>query len=361
MKIKIQRSTLLDALSQVNKAIDSKTTIPILEGVLFTAGGELTLIGSDTSFSIMTSITDYTEHEAGAAVIPARKLLEVIKKMPNKEISIEADETKAIIKCGSAKVELSTMSADEYPNEMFNTKGHIKLSGGEFASLVDNTTFATSQNEATPFLQGVNLQVTNDTITAVATDRHRLGRHISSVESEIEGQYIVPTKILETVAQLRADEVEIHLSESRISISAGDYHYSSSLLSGTYPDTSKIIPTSAPITVKTNTERLLRTLSLAESVNEDQTKIARLDVSEGELFVSVRDNKAAMEETLEAKVTGDEITVSINAKYMIDALKTIDTEQVELWFIGAMSPVIVKPEGYEQSLHLVLPCRTQGE
>lgn len=362
MKITIERSTLLERLAQVTKAVESRNTIPILEGVHFRSDAELTLTGADIQFSINTTLDDYVEHEAGTTLIPAKKLLEVIKKMPNKEITIETNEKSAIIKCGSLKVELPVMAADEYPLNTHALKNPIAMDGATFCKMVDGTTFSVSTNEQTPTLQGLLMQVTSDSIKAIACDRHRLAQYMADVATGAKEnrQYIVPVKILEEVSKAKPATVQIWFSDNRIDIEAGVFHYTSSLLDGVYPDTSKLIPDSSEIIIKTSTESLLKTLELAEKVNEDKTKIAKFEISDDKLQVSAKDGTSGMADTLQAEVSGGAITFSANAKYLIDALKSIQTERTDIQLTGSMKPVILRGEGDEKSLFLVLPYRTTG-
>jgi DNA polymerase III subunit beta len=362
MKITIERSTLVERLQHVTKANTSKTALPILEGVLIESNAELTLTCSDSHFTIMTKLDDYQEHEAGVTVVPAKKLLEIIRKMPEKPISIEVDGGTAVLKCGSTKVELPALDPEEFPRMSFPKESTGIIDGDNFSHLVDSTKYAVSTNEQTPVLQGVNIQLGDGQITAIATDRHRLAKQSIDFGSDAEGhgQYVAPVKALEAVVQLKPKNVEVAFSGNSICLRAGAFQYIATLHDGTYPDTSRIIPKSTEITVLVNTKKLLQTLELAEKIVEEKTKIVRLDVTDGEMFVSAKDGPSGVEESIEAEVTGGELKLSLNAKYLIDALKCITTERAEIWLTGSMSPVIVQNEGDRSGMHLVLPYRTSG-
>lgn len=360
MKITIQRSLLFERLSQVIKALNSKTAIPILEGVLIQSNGELSLTCTDNHFTIMTTLDDYEEHEAGEAVIPAKKLHEVINKMPDKPIEITVDDKAATIKCGSTRVKLQSMATDQFPHRAFPIKTLPTIDGQFFAQLVDSTAFAVSKNENTPILMGVCMEVADGQMTATATDRHRLARRVIEVEGAEESKFVVPVRALDTVARMKPDQIGFEVTENEIFLDAGDYQVIASLHDGNFPDTSRIIPQQAETKVFANAEQLLAALELAEKVADSKTRIVKLDISDGELLVTAKDNSSAMEEVLQAEVNGDEIAVSVNARYLIDALKTIDTERVEIWLTGTMNPMILKAEGDDSGLQLVLPYRTAG-
>lgn len=364
MKITIERAILLERLAQVVKAVPSKAGIPILEGVLIESNGVLTLTGSDTHLAIISPITDYEEHESGATVIPAKKLLEIVKKLPNKPITITVDGSQALVQAGSTKVKLPVMDADEFPRKTFPVGSMVEISGKDLSNLVDNTKFAVSLNEATPVLTGLSVKQSDGELTILATDRHRLAKQSIKLESDLslkpDRSYTAQVKALETAAHLGLNSLEIGFSENELFIKAGDYQFISTLLDGTYPDTSKIIPTEPKIKVLVDTEKLLKTLELAEKIVEEKTKVVKFSISEGELFISAKDGDSGMEESIEAMVEGDDITLSANAKYMIDALKCIQTIRSEIWLTGVMAPVIIKGEGDDTGLHLVLPYRTTG-
>lgn len=337
--------------------------MPILEGVLIESFGNLTMTCSDATFTISTTIDNFEEKESGSAVIPAKKLLEVVKKMSSdKPISIESDGGTALIKCGSTKVKLPVLDPEEFPRMAMMRTEMIEIEGDSFAKLVDGTKFAVSTNEHTPILQGILFKQQGSKINTVATDRHRLAMQVipsKGQEEEHVSQHVAPVRALEAVAQLKPDIAQIAFADTSMFIKAGAYEYISRLLDGSYPDTTKLIPKEAKVTATANTKKLLQTLELAEKIVEEKTKVVRLDVSEDEIFVSATDSGTDMEESIEAETTG-EIKISANAKYLIDALKCIPTEQTEIWFTGAMHPIIIKPKGDDSSLHLVLPYRTAG-
>lgn len=362
MKITIQRSALVERLQQVTKAVSPKLVLPILEGVLIETNEELTITGSDTNLTIIATIEDYEERERGRAVIPAKKLLDVVRKMPEKPINIDVDGGSALIKCGSTKVELPALNPEEFPRKSFPNGSMAIISGEDFSGLIEGTAFAVSTNEKTPVLQGVLIQQGGGILTATATDRHRLAKRSISLETDTgadnDCQFVVPVRPLEVVAALKTDTVEIVFLDDSVFMQAGTYQFISSLYDGAYPDTSRLIPTSSKTTVLVDAKRLLQTFELAEKIVEEKQKIVRLEISEGELHITARDGAAGMEESLEAEVSGEGMRLSLNAKYLIDALKSIDSERVEIGLMGPLSPVVMMAEGDRNGLHLVLPYRT---
>lgn len=355
MKITIDRSTLLEALNQLVKVVPSKPTIPILDGVLIESNGVLTLTAGDVRNEISTSTDDYLEHAPGSAVIPARKLLEVIKKLPDGPVKIDVEGGRARI--NPKKVDLPTLDAEEFPRKDKPQGQPFEMDGKTFSELVKSTAYAVSTNESHPILAGICLQISDGQITAIATDRHRLARVTIATDANATGSYVIPAKVLLDIAKAIPKKVSIWLDGS-VHIKAGDFHYSLSQLDGTYPDVSRVVPTGANLTFAIEREQLLGTLELAETVNEDKTKVVRLAIGESSIDLSVKNDGSSMEDSIPAEVEGEGFAISANAKYLADALKAMDSEKVMFKLSGKMNPVIIEPVGKDGVLHLVLPYRT---
>jgi len=361
LKITIQRSALLAAVSQVAKAVSAKDMIPVLQGILIESqNGSLNLTGSDNVFTIRTTLEDYVEAESGAAVIAAKKLLEVIKKLPNKEVSITSDDVLAEIKCAGKTVTLPIMDSSEYPRKALSLNNPVHIIPSVYRDMVDSTKFAASTSEQTPVLMGINLQFADGELTAVATNRHRLAKRVITLDTDLTGSYPVPSKILDEVAKTSPETMQIWLSADTIHIQADDYQYTSQLLSGAYPDVSRIVPTSAKVTVLVDRAELIQALDLAGTVSEEKTKIVNLAFGEKSLKVSVRDNDTTMEEEIAAEVSGGEMLLSANSKYLLEAVKAIAADKVEFWLTGPMAPIVMRGQGNDSGTHLVLPYRTTG-
>lgn len=360
MKITIQRNELINRLSQVSKALNTKPAVPILEGVLIQADGRLTLTCSDSNFTIITTTDAYTEHEPGAAVIPAKKLLDIINKMPQQEIDITIDNATAEIRCGKTKVKLAAMDAEQFPMTTWHEIDFVTMDGKVFTELVDNTKYATSTNEALPILQGVLIEQIEDEVTATATDRYRLARNKVTNEHSVRNtiRTVAPLKLLDAVTRLKPKTVDIGIIGNQILMAAEGYRFIATTYDGTYPDVERIIPGTESFKALVDKDQLLKTLELAESVADGKTKVVRLDVARKEMRVTAKDADSSMEEVLEAESgSGGEITIAANARFLIDALKCISADRVEMRFIDNKSPMILTGENDDNGLHLVLPYR----
>ncbi|WP_167859305.1 DNA polymerase III subunit beta [Paenibacillus cymbidii] len=358
MKISIERSILLEALTQVSKAIEAKTKIPILTGVYIRAKDDrLSIRGSDSIFSISADVNDFEMLDPGACVIPAKQLLEVVRKLPEDTITIESDGSGTLVQCRKSKVTFPALDPDEYPADEKGESVMYRLDGKQFARIVEDTVFAVLTTDGTPILQGVCFELNGSTLTASGCDRHRLGQHECGFEMDGLLRLTVPTSILTTVAAMKPDSIEIGFAGSSIRIVAKQYTFESKLLEGMYPDISKLLPNAFTTIATCNTRDLLRALDLSKIIAEGKTKIAKIEVAAKSIRVSARDT-GAMEETIDADVDGGALIVSANAEYLVDALKCIQTDRTRLKFNGAMSPIIIRGEGDEAATFLVLPYRT---
>ncbi|GBF73140.1 DNA polymerase III subunit beta [Paenibacillus sp. 598K] len=365
MRITIQQSILHDRLSHICKAVNDSPTIPILEGVKIDARGTLTLTGTDMHFSATTTLSDYIEDVPGVTVIPAHKLAEVVAKLPKQEVTIEVKDGAALITCGKKKVTLPALDAEDYPKLDQGDGQLLPLSTEDFVLSIKQTFIAVSTSEQTPQLTGINYYLLHGVLNITATDRHRMARQ--SIKLEDIKEHInrtIPAKSLLEVAKAAAkgkvDGIDLVIRDSRAYVTAGDYSYSLRLLDGTYPDTSKIVPSGGEHHIIVGREELLNAVELGAKVADGKTLIIKLSVADDELTISAQDEGANMSETLPALYKGEGVKLSLNAKYFIDALKAISSKRVEVYINSAMQPLLIYPEQDRESLHLILPYRTTG-
>ena len=364
MKITIQQNILLERLKVICKAVNGKPTIPILNGVRIESKGELTITGTDMHFSAQTSLTDFQEETPGVTVIPAHKLLEVVSKLPSKEVTLEVKDGAAHISCGKKKVTLPALDAEDYPDIEKGDGTLLPLSTEDFVGSIEQVAIAVSASEQTPQLQGINYNLMHGALKVTATDRHRLARQDIKLDG-LDGVYIdrtVPAKALLEVAKAatkgKVDGIDLIIGDSQAHITAGEYSYTLRLLDGQYPDTSKIIPTGGEHEIVVEREELLNAVELASKVADGKTYIIRLTVAENEITITAQDDGANMSEALTAQYSGPGVRLSLNAKYLIDTLKTIPSKRVEVYINGPMQPVLFYPEQDRESLHLILPYRS---
>ncbi|USB33273.1 DNA polymerase III subunit beta [Paenibacillus sp. YPG26] len=378
MKIRILKNDLNESIQHVSKAISSRTTIPILTGIKLEVNFQgVILTASDTDISIQAFIpaeddkkTIVQVERPGSVVLPAKFFVEIIKKLPSQEIEMEVKEGfQTFIRSGSTDIQLVGLDPEEFPVlPSIEEDQVISIPGDLLRNMIRQTVFSISTQETTPILTGVLWNLSDNLFKFVATDRHRLASRTAPLEDADNVRFsniVISGKTLNELSKIIPDQntrVDIVVADNQVLFKIDRVLFYSRILDGTYPDTSKIIPTNY------KTELVLDTKKLSESIDrayllsrEEKTNIVRLQTLEdGTIEISSSSSELGkVTEQLEvAEFNGDPLRISFNSKYMLDVLKVVESEQLHIGFTGPMSPIIVKPVDESRSLYLILPYRT---
>ncbi len=379
MKLTILKDSLNEAIQQVSKAISARTTIPILSGIKIEARSTgITLTASDTDISIQSFIpmekngqTIITLEKPGSVVLPAKFFVEIIRKLPSAHVELFVqDQFHTTIKSGSSEIQLVGLDPEEYPilpqleeDRLFSINGLL------LKSMIRQTGFAVSTNESTPILTGVLWNLDKGNLKFIGTDRHRLASSEASIDSpedlKIEN-LVIAGKTLNELSKIIPDNgmmIDIVATENQVLFKMDNVLFYSRILDGTYPDTSKIISQAYKTELVVNTKDITDAIDRAYILSrEEKTNIVKL-VTTGEQSIEISSSSnelGKVNEQIEAeKLEGDELRISFNSKYMLDALKVIDSEHIHIGFAGIMSPIIIRPnDDGRKMLHLILPYRT---
>ncbi|EGL83541.1 DNA polymerase III, beta subunit [Caldalkalibacillus thermarum TA2.A1] len=376
MHIVVDREALKEAVNQVSKAVSSRTTIPILTGIKLTATHEeCILTGSDSDISIQVSIPAQRDDielikvvKIGSIVLPAKYFAEIVKKLPAEHIEIEVLENEVThIRSGSTEFNLNGLNAEEYPrlpqleeDQVFSIPAQL------LKSLIRQTSFAVSTLESRPILTGVLLKLEEGLLTLVATDSHRLARRSAQVEVNHNlylENVVIPGRSMNELQRILEDEsdpVDIVITNNQMLVKAGRLLFYSRLLDGTYPDTERIIPSTSKTTLEVETKALLAAIERASLLAKDSKHVVKLSIQEERIHISSNTPEIGQvfEQVNAHHIEGEEIQIAFNARFMLDALRVIDSPQVSIQFTGALSPFVIKPTDHEHMLHLILPVRT---
>lgn len=378
MEIKIEKSELLGALRKATKPVSNRAVVPVLTGVLVVADENgLALTGSDSDLTVVVNVpldegNSLEVATEGAIVLPAKEFLNIVRSLDNGEVEITVDDLKANIIGGKANFVINGVSASEYPRINTELNGGFTVDSGVFNDLLNKTGYCTSTMETRPILTGVNLFSNSGNLGAVATDAHRLAR-IYGVEVEgnlFETGVTIPAKTVKELPALidSSETVSVSNNKNQIVVKGGDTTVVSRLLEGTYPDTDRLFPSDFRIEFVVSNDGLRSALERA-IVLADENAIVRFhyEKEEGAMFETFdlslenRELGTSSEKVIADEVAGlDEFMLSFSAKYLIDALKAMDSEKVRIKFSGEMQPFIVEPEeeGELEVKKLVLPVRT---
>jgi DNA polymerase III subunit beta len=378
MKFIIQRDHLVQSVQDVMKAVSSRTTIPILTGIKIVASTEgVTLTGSDSDVSIESFIP--TEEagdeiveikETGSIVLQARFFSEIVKKLPKDTVEIDVHSNLlTIIRSGKAEFNLNGLDADEYPQLPQIDENHgFKIPADLLKNMIRQTVFAVSTSETRPILTGVNWKVENNQLTCTATDSHRLAMRTAPIQTEEQVESynaVIPGKSLTELSKIlddTTDLVDIVITENQVLFKTKHLLFFSRLLDGNYPDTSRLIPTESKTEVVLTTKEFLQSIDraslLAKEANNNVVKFTTLPDGVVEISSTSPEIGKVNEEIQSKSIDGEELKISFSAKYMMDALKALESTEIRISFTGAMRPFFIKAIDDETVFHLILPVRT---
>ena len=375
MKVEIQANVLKEGLKKVGEIINWKNSIPILQGIYMNCNEQgIELRAGDQANIICHWIPVDGQNvdvvEPGAVMIPeqAYKLLMKLKS----SITLEVSDSKLYIRYGK-KSELSvpTMNTDEYPRlpKVDTTEATLTLEGQDFSNLVQKTVISASKSEARPILQGVNVRVTPDKITWIATDSHRLGQVVIKKGNEENGndiQMVVPAETLKKVLKSfdLNEPVNVYCqADNLIVLKNGFSLFFIRLLEGKYPETERLIPDDFTTEIKISREHLLSAIDrLKPIVDSGDTKkgILKMSLQKDVVVLSTAQSEVGQcVETLDHEVLkGEELEIFFSLEYFKDALSTMDSSDVWIKFTGKLRPFMIAPNSsnYEE-LQLLLPIR----
>lgn len=380
MKITIKRDYLIQALNEVTRAISSRTAIPILTGIKLTINDEgAILTGSDSDISIEAFIPLEKDDEQlitvekyGSIVLPSRYVTDIVKRLPNDEVSIEVTEGfQTLITSGTASFTLNGLDANDYPQlpEIGNAPT-LKIPADMLKNLIRQTAFAVSTVEVRPVLTGVNWILKEGTLLSVATDSHRLALRKINVDLPEEAKFniVIPGKSLTELNKILDDtteKVEVVVNNNQILFKVTDVLFYSRLLEGNYPDTTRLIPTSNTTTVAIAAKSLLQAIDRASLLARDNRnnviKLVSTDNKEIEISSNSPEVGNVSEDLIPVSFEGEPILISFNGKYMIDALRVFENQDVKIEFSGSMHQFVIRPVDYEEGndiLQLITPVRT---
>lgn len=358
MKILLNTKELSNGLELASKAISSKTTLTILEGFKLEAkNGCLTIKGSNLELNIETKVPASIEEE-GEIVINASKLVEIIKKLPNDQVSLITKNDVVNIKSGKISINLPFMNAQEYPEfPSLSEENCMLLKTSEFKNMLKSVLFAIAQDETRPILTGVLFEIENNILRLVALDGYRLSFKEMKVNAE-NTKFVVPGKTLIELLKILPSEDELHLTieNNRILFTFKETIITSKLLEGQYVNYKSLLPQDKVTSLTVNRKEFLDMLDRTNLVITSNQNCIHLDVQSDNILKSVgKSTLGEIEEEIDCKVEGEGLLIAFNSRYLIDACKSIEDEEITIDFTTPTSPTIIKSEG--DFYHLILPIR----
>lgn len=367
MKIICDKAVLVDAVSNVSRAVSPKSPIPALEGVLIRAGEQkVTLVGYDLELGIITEI-DADVQEQGDVVLSARLLLDIIRKIPSDTILIHADEKQlTLIKGGAAEFTILGIPAADYPElPAVDENANLVMKQGVLKSMIDQTLFAIATTDSKPVHTGSLFDIKKENITIVSVDGYRLALRREPFLADQETSFIVPGKTLGEVSKLLKEEdneICMIVSHKHIIFKIDGYHVISRLLEGDFLDYNAAIPKVEKTTVQVSTRLLTEGIERTSLLISDRLRSPiKLNIADEKIKISCSTTIGKAYDEVSCNIEGEGVNMGFNNKYLLDALKASDCDMVKLQINGALSPMRVVPLEGENFLFLVLPVRVKND
>ncbi|MCR4581134.1 MAG: DNA polymerase III subunit beta, partial [Bacilli bacterium] len=302
----------------------------------------------------------------GVIIIQSKYLLDIIKKMPSEVINFEVvDDLKIIIFADNSEYNLNCLNSLDYPEiQLEDNKSHIDIKSNELKKMISQTIFAVSQSR--PLLDGINIKVNGDVLECVATDSYRLAKKVINLPTPYEEMVniIIPGRTIGELDKIlvdNEDNVEMHIFPKKIMFKFNNIIFQTNLLNGEYPNTSSFIPTEFAHVVTANLNELFGSIDRAALLTQSKEKnIVKMELNENQLILS---SFASEIGKVEDKITvkrniNEPMAISFSSKYMMDALKTFDSEEILINMNSDSKPIILKVPNDDSLIQLILPIKT---
>ena len=364
MKIICNTSILAEAASNVQKAVMTKTTMPILEGILFTTDENgLKLTGYDLEIGIET-VVEADIIEEGSVILNAKTFCDIIRHIPYDKVIFETDEKlQCKIYCGDIEYYMTGINPKDYPELPIIINGkNIELSQKILKDMIKKTIFSVAINDVRVIHKGIKFEIKPGEIRLVAIDSHRIAVRKEFIEyNDEELSFVVPSKTMSEIMKLIPDEdtfIKIGLGRRHILFEINGYTIISRLLEGEFMKYESIIPQSYNTVIRAKSKSLIDCIERVSLIITDRFKgPLRMEFDNDELRVSAATALGIANDKLEVSIDGNPIEIGIQSRYVLDALRAGEEEEVLINMVNPLSPVCIVPTTGNSFLYLILPVR----
>lgn len=363
MKIICFQGDLTRGIQTVGSAVAGRATLPILTNILIEAKKEeVELSATDLEIGIKCSVPAQVKKE-GAITLPAKRLSDIVRELPEGPVEMETEDSQMKISSSGILFKVLGLPAEEFPTlSKVESENRFSLDSQLLRGMVQKTIFANSQDETRYILNGSYLEMEKDRIVMTATDGHRLatiGHRIEKGPKKKIGA-IIPTKALNELNRLLEEpkEVEATIGENQISFSLDGIILSSKLIEGQFPDYKQLIPKKSTKRLSLSREKLLGGVRRAALLADARTGAVELLAYSNKLIIrSQTPQVGEAREEIDIDYSGEEIRTAYNARYILDILRNISSEEVSLELNEPLSPGVIKPVSDEDYLCVIMPMR----
>ena len=366
MEFTCNKDNLIEAISMVQRAIPTRTSVPVLEGILIEVGEELKLTGNDTELGIEYEVPAVIE-DIGSIVVDSKSFGDIIRSLPDMYVTMKTvNDTMVNISCGSFKANIKTMNPDGYPNVIaIDSNREYVIKGKDLRSLIKQTIFAVSQDDMRPILKGEFMEVTGKSINFVAIDGYKMAMKSLPRENDVPTGVVIPARILnETAKFIKEDDedITIAMNDNQIMFKTRDFMIVSRLLKGEYLNYRSMIPREFKTEVVVNCKDIVSVIDRATKMMTDERKFPlMMNISESGIVISANAEHGDSKELVSADVTGDDIVLGFNSRNILDSLKAIDEAEIKISFTTDKGPCVIRSaESSDKFTYMVMPVMTRG-
>ncbi|MCH8240065.1 MAG: DNA polymerase III subunit beta [Proteobacteria bacterium] len=371
MRLIIERSALLKALTHVASVVERRNTIPILSNVLISAKGKtVSLTATDLDIEVVETAPAEVSQDGGTTV-SAHMLHDIVRKLSEGaqvELSLGPDEDRMALISGPAKFAIQALPVDDFPDLSAGEMSHaFTMPAADMKRLLDKTRFAISTEETRYYLNGIYLHAAENNgkqmLRSVATDGHRLAQMDIELPKGADGMpgIIVPRKTVSELHKLLEDsdaKLKVELSTSKIRFSLGDVVLTSQLIDGTFPDYGRVIPEGNDKALNVSNEEFARAVDRVSTLSSDKGRAVKLKAANGKLVLSVNNPESgSATEELSADYTSEDIEIGFNARYLLDISAQLESKTVKFLLSDPGSPIMVHDDGATDALYVLMPMR----
>jgi len=367
LDITCPQSALHEAVQTVARGVTGRSTQPVQNNIyLESAADSLRLVATDLEFISLEAALPVTVNGEGALTAPARFLTELVGSLPEQDVTLVADENQALaVHCEAVDYTIRGLAASDF--QMFPDIGDgigVTIPQSLLRSILRQTAFSTSRDETRPILTGALFEFSRDSLLVVATDTYRLALRKAHVELPIEQPVsaIVSSRALNELLRVLADDSEemanVAVSANQIEFQVGNVKVASRLIEGQFPNYQKVVPESHERRVVVDVSELEPALRRALIVaREDANRVVLKPSSDNLQITAESQDVGSIDEQVPAKFEGESTEIAFNARYMLEVLDTLEAERLTLDLSGPLNPGMIRPEGDEDYLYVLMPMQ----
>jgi len=368
MKITVGKEQLLERLADIQSIVERKTTMPILSHFLLNIskkGTEMSATDLETAMKEPLSVEKVDAE--GNICIPARKLFEIVKEVDG-EIILSTDDSEWIrIKAGASNFRLACLRADEFPKWPIMEEGQkMKINASALLSMIEKTLYSAGENDTRYTLNGLlfHLKPEEKKFIVVGTDGHRLAAVYDTLDSEIasEVKVIVPRKAASELKKFLGDvdgDITLIIGKNHIQFDIGEVQFLTRQIEGSYPNYDQVIPSANEKVIRVNRSAFIKALRRASVMSREKSNAIKVDIRQGLITVTASNPELGeAKDEVGIEYAGDDMSIGFNARYLLDALSALGSEDVVFEIQDPLNPTLLKEGENEGYLCVIMPMRT---